>query len=171
MNLQLSLKKNMPKNLSFYEIARWGCVLLALILLMLMFGGNSPSSANAEDVAAAVTETIDMTNMLKAENQMVKRLYGLDPAAFESCILYYPTTNMMAEELLIVKLSDMGQQDTVRSAVEARIATQKTTFEGYGVEQFEMLSNNAVVEVRGNYILFVVNANSAAAQKAFLGAI
>ena len=78
---------------------------------------------------------------------------------------------MMAEELLIVKLSDMGQQDMVRAAVEARIATQKTTFEGYGVEQFEMLSNNAVVEVRGNYILFVVNANSAAAQKAFLGAI
>ena len=55
--------------------------------------------------------------------------------------------------------------------MEARLATQKNTFEGYGVEQFEMLSNNAVVEVRGNYVLFVVNAASADAQKAFLGAI
>jgi len=105
------------------------------------------------------------------DKKMIKRFYGLDPAQFEACILYYPTTNMMAEELLIVKLSDMSQQEMVRAAVEARIATQKNTFEGYGVEQFEMLSNNAVIEVRGNYILFVVNANSAAAQKAFLGAI
>ena len=161
----------MPKNLSFYEIARWGCVLLALILLIVMFGGNSPSSANAEDVAAAVTETIDMTNMLKAENQMVKRLYGLDPAAFESCILYYPTTNMMAEEVLIVKLSDMSQQDMVRAAAEKRLATQKTTFEGYGVEQFDLLSNHSIIEVRGNYVLFVVNKNCDAALKAFRKAL
>ena len=161
----------MPKNLSFYEIARWVCALLALVMLVAMFGGNSPSSAVAEEVAAAVTETIDMTNMLKADNQMVKRLYGLDPAAFESCILYYPTTNMMAEEVLIVKLSDLSQQETVRAAAEQRLATQKTTFEGYGVEQFDLLTNHSVIEVRGNYVLFVVNANCDAAQKAFRKAL
>lgn len=156
---------------AFYGIARWICVVVAVISLMIMFGGNTMSSAEMADVEAAVTGEIDMTNMIPGDNKMIKRFYGLDPAQFESVVLYYPTTNMMAEELLIVKLSDMGQQEAVRAAVEARIATQKTTFEGYGVEQFEMLSNNAVVEVRGNYILFVVNANSAAAQKAFLGAI
>jgi len=161
----------MKQNLSFYEIARWTAVLLALVYLFSMFGGNSPSSAKAEDVAAAVTDTIDMTNMVKAENQMVKRLYGLDPSAFESCILYYPTTNMMAEELLIVKLSDMSQQEQVRAAAEARLATQKTTFEGYGVEQFDMLTNDSIIEVRGNYVLFVVNANCDAARKAFLKAL
>ena len=105
----------MKANLSVYEIARWAAVLLALIYLFAMFGGDTISSANAEDVAAAVTGTMDMTNMVCADNQMVKRLYGLDPAAFESCILYYPTTNMMAEELLIVKLSDRAQQETVRA--------------------------------------------------------
>ena len=161
----------MKEKLSVYEIARWAAVLLALIYLFSMFGGNTASSANAEDVTAAVTETIDMTNMVRADNQMVKRLYGLDPAAFESCILYYPTTNMMAEELLIVKLSDMAQQEQVRAAAEARLATQKTTFEGYGVEQFDMLTNNSVIEVRGNYVLFVVNAACADARKAFLGAL
>ena len=156
---------------TLFEFARWLAVALALVYLFSMFGGNTASSAKAEDVIAAVTGVLDMSNMVQAENQMIKRLYGIDPASFESCILYYPTTNMMAEELLIVKLKDMGQQEVVRTAVEARIDTQKTTFEGYGVEQFEMLSNNAVVEVRGNYVLFVVNASSAAARKAFLDAI
>ena len=156
---------------AFYELARWVVLAVAVISLMIMFGGDTVSNADPADVEAAVLAEIDMTNMLQGDNKMIKRFYGLDPAAFDACILYYPTTNMMAEELLIVKLSDVSQQETVRKAVEARIATQKNTFEGYGVEQFEMLSNNAVVEVRGNYVLFVVNAASAAAQKAFLGAI
>ena len=156
---------------AFYGIARWICVAVAVISLMIMFGGNTVSNADIADVEAAVLAEIDMTNMLQGDNKMIKRFYGLDPAAFDACILYYPTTNMMAEELLIVKLKDMSQQDAVRAAVEARIQTQKNTFEGYGVEQFEMLSNNAVVEVRGNYILFVVNGNSAAALDAFLDAL
>ena len=156
---------------AFFGLIRWVIVAVAVVSLMIMFGGNTVSNADIADVEAAVTAQIDMTNMVSGDNKMIKRFYGMDPAQFESVVLYYPTTNMMAEELLIVKLSDMSQQEMVRSAVEARIATQKNTFEGYGVEQFEMLSNNAVIEVRGNYILFVVNANSAAAQKAFLGAI
>lgn len=156
---------------AFYEIARWMVLAAAVISLMIMFGGNTVSNADPADVEAAVLAEIDLTNMLQGDSKMIKRFYGLDPAVFEACYLYYPTTNMMAEELLIVKLSDVSQQDMVRQAVEARIATQKNTFEGYGVEQFEMLSNNAVVEIRGNYVLFVVNAASAAAQKAFLGAI
>ena len=154
-----------------YGAVRWAAVLIAVVSLVIMFGGNTQSNADPVAVAEAVTAQIDMENMLEGDNKMIKRFYGLDPTAFEACILYYPTTNMMAEELLIVKLKDMGQQEAVRAAVEARIDTQKTTFEGYGVEQFEMLSNNAVVEVRGNYVLFVVNASSAAARKAFLDAI
>ena len=72
---------------------------------------------------------------------------------------------------VVRKLKDTSQQEQVRTAIEKRIQTQKTTFEGYGVEQFELLTNNAVIEVRGNFILFIVNADSAEAQKAFLKAI
>lgn len=161
----------MKANSLFYEFSRWMVAAAAVIALIAMFGGNTVSDADPAEVTAAVTAQIDMTNMLEGDNQMVKRFYGLDPANYEACYLYYPTTNMMAEELLVIKLSDMSQQEEVRAAVEARIETQKNTFEGYGVEQFEMLTNNAVVEIRGNYVLFVVNANSQAALDAFLDAL
>jgi len=161
----------MKSNAYFYELVRWIAAAVVVLSLMFQFGGNSLSNAQARDVADAVVQTIDMENMLEADNQMVKRFYGLDPASFEGCILYYPTTNMMAEEVLIVKLKDLSQQQAVRQAIESRIQTQKNTFEGYGVEQFEMLTNNAVVEIRGNFVLFVVNPSSAQARKAFLNAI
>ena len=158
------------KNL-LLEIARWAVALAAVVSLAVMFRSAPISDADPNAVREAVTAQMDMTNVLEADNQMVKRLYGLDPAAFESCILYYPTTNMMAEEVLIVKLSDRDQQDMVRAAAEKRLATQKTTFEGYGVEQFDLLTNHSIIEVRGNYVLFVVNANCDAAAKAFRKAL
>ena len=155
----------------FFEIARWLAAVLAVLFLFSVFGGNTASSADAADVTAAVTEVVDMSNMIQAENQMIKRLYGLDPTAFEACSLYYPTTNMGAEEILIVKLADMSQQETVRAAAEKRLATQKTTFEGYGVEQFDLLTNHSILEVRGNYILFIVSKNCTEARAAFLDAL
>ena len=91
---------------AFFEIARWVAAFAILLSLGTLFGSNKISDADPAEVEAAVIAQLDMTSMLKADNQMVKRLYGLDPASFESCILYYPTTNMMAEELLIVKLKD-----------------------------------------------------------------
>lgn len=153
------------------EVGRWVTAFVALVSLLWMFGGNSVSSADAEAVAEAVTAQLDMENMVLADNQMVKRLYGLDPGSFESCILYYPTTNMMAEELLIVKLSDVSQQEQVRAAAEKRLETQKTTFDGYGVEQYAMLTEHSVIEVRGNFVLFLVSNASDAGRKAFLGAL
>ena len=68
---------------TLYELARWVCFGAAVMFLIIMFGGNTVSNAQPEAVAAAVTETIDMTNMVEADNQMVKRLYGLDPSSFE----------------------------------------------------------------------------------------
>lgn len=155
----------------FYEIGRWTALIVGVFLLLFMFGGKGESSADPQQVAEAVVATIDMENMLQADNQLIKRFYGLDPASFEGCILYYPNTNMMAEEVLIVKLRDPSQGEQVREACEKRIATQKTTFEGYGVEQYELLSNNAIIEVRGNFVLFVVNPKAEEAQRAFQKAL
>lgn len=153
------------------EIARWAAVLAAVISLVSMFGGDPVSDADPAAVEEAVVAQLDMSQVLEGDNQMIKRLYGLDPAAYEACVLYYPGTNMVAEELLIVKLADTAQQDTVRAAVEARLETQKTTFDGYGVEQYDMLTNHTVLEVRGNWVLFAVNAKSQAALEAFLAAL
>ena len=139
-----------------FEAARWLAAVAAVVYLVVLLGGNTVSSAAFADVEKAVMAQVDTANMQKAENQMIKRLYGLDPGSFEGCILYYPVTNMGAEEVLLVKLSDIAQQETVAQAVEARLQTQRNTFEGYGVEQFDLLTNHYVLQLQGNFVLFAV---------------
>ena len=175
------------------ELLRWLCAGLAVVFLVVSFRQEPVSSAAFEDVASAVTASVDLSALQEGSVQMVKRLYGLNPSDFDGCLLYYPQTNMEAEELLLLglhvclrvieqanmeaeellllKLRDTSQQEAVRAAVEARLETQKTSFDGYGLEQYDLLTNHSILDIRGNYVLFVVHKDAAAVQQAFRGAL
>lgn len=156
--------------LSLLEIVKWLLVLALVIALVLSLvsGGDSPT--DFETMRSAVLSSADLTPMEEGSNQTLKRLYGLDAGDFEAVLLCYPATNMGAEELLLVKLSDKAQQQEVEEAIRSRIQEQMDIFEGYGVSQYEMLAGS-VVEVRGNYVLFCSAADPAPVQKAFLDAL
>lgn len=152
------------------EVIKWLFVLMLLFFLLSRVSGNRESATAFDTMSAAVTSAADLSTMQEADNQMVKRLYGLDPSDYEGLLLYSPTTNMGAEEILLVKLKDMSQQETVKAAIDTRVTTQMNSFEGYAVTQYEMLQK-AVIEVQGNYILLVVASDTSPVQQAFLGAL
>lgn len=156
---------------TLFGLLRWIAAAAAVVLLFSMLSQGGISSADCEEVAKAVTGRLDMSTMQQADSRMLRRLYGLDASQFDACVFWYPTTNMGAEELLIIKLQDVSQQEQVQAAISQRLATQKNSFEGYGVEQYDLLTNCAQVEVQGNYILFVVNAACNDAVDAFLQAL
>lgn len=145
-------------------------MILSLALVCLYISGllhtGRQSPAPFEDVSQAVLAAVDTSAMQPADNQMIRRLYGLQPADYEGVTLYYPVTNMGAEEILVIKLSDMSQQESVVAALEQRIAAQINVFEGYGAEQTALLQS-AIVDVQGNYILLAVHPNGEAARSAF----
>lgn len=153
------------------KLARWLVVLLAVAFLWLQFASDPVSTQPFETVQNAVTSVMNLSAMQEGNNQMVRRFYGLDPVQFEDCALYYPLTNMEAEELFLVKLKDTTQAEDVRAAIEKRLEAQKAVFDGYGVEQYNMLCNFSRIEVRGNYILFVVGAQADTAVSAFRSAL
>lgn len=154
-----------------YEALRWLCA--ALIIAVILGHGlkNRVSGADFNAVKDAVVPTVLSDRMQEADAQLIKRLYGVNPADYEGCALFAPVSNMDAEELLLVKLSDLSQRDALTAAVEQRLQTQKNAFDGYGAAQFALLNDHAAVEVRGNYILFVVSENEAAARAAFTAAL
>ncbi len=152
------------------EILKWLFVAALCVFLYFMLSSNRESNTPFADVKEAVIAAADLTPMAEGDNQTLKRLYGLSASDYENVLLYYPTTNMGAEELLLVQLKDVSQQQSVQTAIENRLDTQKKSFDGYGVDQYAMLEN-AVVEVQGNYILLVVAADPAPVRKAFTGAL
>lgn len=159
-------------NTLIYKILRWLTVLLAIVFLSSYGSDSEPSATKATfaDLEAAISAQVDTTVMQKADSEKLERFYGLNAADFAGCALYYPLDFMSVEEILLIELTDPSQETAVRESIEARLARQKETFDGYGSDgQYEKLCNNVRIEVRGSFLLFTVNCESAA--QAFLNTV
>lgn len=156
--------------LPLLEVGKWLSLVLVLVFIASLLVSGKESAAAFSDVEAAVTEAAQLDGMLLGDHQMIKRLYGLEPGDYEGITLYYPTTNMGAEEILLVKLRSTSQQDAVKAAIDARLSTQLSNFDGYGISQCEMLERSVTL-VQGNYILLIVAEDTAPVVSAFQGAL
>ena len=158
--------RNMKKG-----IAGMKYILLAVLLLFIagISGSGGISNADLERVAKKVADGTGAENLSPADNRMVKRLYGLNVNDYEGVALYVSDSNMEVEEILVVKLKDVSQSESVEtadSAIEGRLRRQLESFEGYGPEQCRLL-NDHVLDIRGNYILFAVDKKAKTADRVF----
>ena len=154
-----------------YGLFRWLAVATAIAFLFLTGAGNDARNANPQKVFESICLSADMTNLQPASNQMIKRLYDINPADYEFCMLYYPKTNMDVDELLLVKFTDRSQEEALRNAAQSRLNGQKKAFEGYGAEQMELLGSHSLTESRSGFFLFAVNPNDAEIRSAFVKAL
>ena len=88
----------------FLGVGRWlTAAVIGFFLLRMLFSGGS-ADVPFETVTNAVVQTVDLSETKTADAQMVRRLYGLDPADYAGCVLYYPAQSMGVTELLLVRV-------------------------------------------------------------------
>lgn len=161
----------MKWKVSFLELARWLAVALTVVLLFGLVANTSSRDVPLRELEEKTAPLLLEGEAQRADDRMLRRLYGLNPSDYAEIVLYYPASNMGVEELLLVRLQDPKQAEAVESAVQARLSAQKQSFDGYGIEQTALLNNNTVLQVRGSYVLFAVSVNAQAIRQAFLDAL
>ena len=156
----------MNKSLSPLTPVRILMVIGLLVFIILLQMGTPDSKSSLEEVSQAVSGSVSLEGMEESSNQMFKKFYGMNANDYEGVSLYAPASNMDAEEILIIKLKDSSQAEAVTAAVNKRLETQKSSFEGYGIEQFDLLEDH-ILDVQGNFILYVVHPEASKADQAF----
>ena len=71
-----------------------------------------------------------------------------------------------------MKVADESQKEAVQTAVENRLSVQKKNFDGYGIDQTDIL-NRAEIWSDGSYVCLIVNKDASEwldALKKILGA-
>ena len=154
-----------------YKILRWATVLVALIFIVNASSQDTDTAATFAQIETAVSEKVDLALVQKVDADKLERFYGLNAQDYANCILYLPTDGVVyVEELLLIEVKDEAQKESVLAAIDARLDTQIKTFENYNMfGQFEKLTEKTHIEVRGNFILFIVNCD--AAYEAFLSTV
>lgn len=156
--------------IKYFEYIKYILVAILFIFIAGLLMSGKTSKTEIAQVERATTEAMDMTGMTKAENQMIRRLYGLNVSDYEGVVLYTATSTMAVEELLIVKLKDEAQAREWETAIASRLASQQSSFEGYGADQTRLLKDH-LLRVEGNYILYVVSNQAPEVRSAFLKAL
>ncbi len=156
----------MKSLMKYIGVIKYILILFLLAFIVSLLSSGEISDADIKDVSKQVVKAYGAKGLSAADNRMVKRLYGINANDYEGVTLYVSDSNMKVEELLIVKLKDVSQSEAVEAAIEGRLDKQLESFEGYGVEQSKLLKDH-VLDVKGNYILYVVDKKAKKADKAF----
>lgn len=152
-----------------FGLGRYACALLAVLsLVWLMPRGAKEVSFDA--LCADVLDAAHPADTAQAGAQMVRRLYALDEADYDGLILYYPVTNMGAEELCLVRVKDETQLEAVQEAMQARLDAQTNVFAGYAPEQYDLCVNHSAVVTGGLDVMLVIGEGKDAAVAAFTAA-
>lgn len=147
------------------NILKYGMIVVIIayiIFLIVRQGGDAPM----EEVRANVLKAMKTEGMKEAGTQELKRYYSLNAKDVEEVMLYIPDDVMGVNELLLIRLKDESQAETIMKAAQSRLDTQTESFEGYGVEQTKLLKA-AVLENKGKYIFMAVGENADLAYSAF----
>lgn len=158
----------MKKNI--YVICKAIVLVCLIVLVSSNFKVDKDSSAKMETVQNKTIENVKLDGFSQLDNLNIKRFLGLDPSQYEGCVYYKSDDAMSAREFIIVKFKDHSQQDTFQEIIEKRINDQKGIFEGYAPDQAELLKN-AVIDIHGNYALYVVNEDATKMDDQFVKAL
>lgn len=114
---------------------------------------------DAAQINTAVVNSTDVSVMQKDDGNNLRKVYGLNKRDFEQYIHYAPKSNMEANEILILKLKDEKNADSVKAVIEERIKKESDSFKNYNKEQYEILKNH-ILESKDGYIILIVSKDS-----------
>ena len=77
---------------------------------------------------------------------------------------------MDVNEMLIIKVKDKSQIESLEDSIDSRVNYQLQSFGGYGPEQCALV-NNYELKTKGDYVFFAVSENAEQLKEAFLNSI
>ena len=148
------------------KLAKVLLVGLLVVLLTTMIHGST-WHGDFKELMKRVESKLPLSDMQKGDEQLLRRLYGLNAGELKHWILYTAQDNMDVEELLLVEAAEEGQMELIRQAAEKRTETQRNNFEGYGPEQLKLIEKYVLRESEP-YVLFVISEDAEAVKAEFV---
>ena len=148
------------------EVAKYIVFALVIIYVVLLMLFTSGSSRPFEDVAAAVSGSLDTEKLTQMDDRMLKRNFGLNSADYDGVMYYASASSMSVEEVLLIRVNSRDQIQQITDALDERINARMDAFEGYAPDQARLLED-AQQSVRGKYVFFAVSSQATEYRNAF----
>ncbi len=109
----------------------------------------------------------DKHNMSELPKELYADLYGIDTGKFEDVLVFGSMMNVKANEIMLLKVKDIGDIESATKLLEERKNQVYKTWENYLPDQFEMVKQ-AKIKTNGKYAVLIISPNSDKVSDAFM---
>lgn len=111
-------------------------------------------SDKAESTVSADTKVEETKKEEQNDGKILKKLYSIDKLNLDDFLLYAPTSNMQASEILILKVKP-GYMGSIKTNVQKRVDAQTNSFKNYDKEQYNIIKEYEL-KVKGDYLFLII---------------
>lgn len=141
-----------------------------LINTVITVGCGVNNDKTIEEIENSMIEKVKFEKMEKGDSKSLKRFYKLNVNDYEGVILYTPKSTMDVNEVLIVKVKDKSQIESLEDSIDSRINYQLQSFSGYGPQQCALVDDYEL-KTKGDFVFFAISENANEIKEAFLDSI
>lgn len=146
-------------------------ILLIVASVISVTAGCSDENGTTAEVSVAevgehIGQAVRLDDMKQGNLEKLTKLFNLGDTVVEDFVLYTATSNVKADELVVIEVKDASKVDVVLDSIQKRIEAQTVKFQDYRPEEYYLIEKH-VLETRGRFILFAVSAEADRIGEAF----
>jgi hypothetical protein len=121
---------------------------------------------SAAQIGERIEQAVSLKDMKEGDQNKLQKLYKIDAESVEDFILYTSTSNVRADDLVIIKLKDPSQAENVKEKITQRIDAQKIKFKDYRPDEYFLVEHH-VLKTKGPFVFFAVSKEADQMERAF----
>ena len=135
-------------------------MILVLVVSGIFTGCSSKQQKSKElsvkEINEKIKSTVDLSELKEGDSEKLNKLYGISQDEVEDFVLYTAASNIKADEILILKVKDEKNIDSIKEKITERVKSQDEVFKDYLPEEAYLVEKN-VLKVKGNVIIFAIS--------------
>jgi len=141
-------------------------ITMMMVISFVVIGCTTEINKPVSDIESYIVDNCKVERMVKGNGKSLRRFYGINPNDLEEFAIYTPKSNMDVDEMLIVKVKDLSQIESIEDSIDSRVNNQLENFNGYGVEQDSLLENYEI-KIKDKYVFYAVSKDAENMKDAF----
>ncbi|MBC8590918.1 DUF4358 domain-containing protein [Wansuia hejianensis] len=145
-------------------------IIMLVIIIFIITGCSSKNTIDSnisfKDLETKIKGIANMSNMNVGDMESLESLYGINKDEIEDFIFYTSTTNIKADEIVVLKVKDSSKIDEIKAKISKRIDEQTMKFQDYLPEEYYLIEKH-ILKSKNDCILFVILEEAENVEKVF----
>ena len=142
--------------LDFLNIAEILIIVALVVFMIVMLTSGNTKVVPMEEIEKVMISNTSVAELTKKDMSDAAETFSFDASMVDEGLYYRVDDVLNVNELLIVRVEDDDNRQIVIDAVSKYLKEKTESFEGYGTDQFGLLSR-AVTTEKGTYFFFGVS--------------